>query len=126
MSLSPRRTLLLCLSIFLSTLLSGCAQFDSDRGVEVNWSAQTLASFKKGVTSRADVMAALGPPSQLVSLGDETVLYYLNESTRGTGLILLVYNRYDLQARYDRAVFIFDSEDRLSDYAGWITPDDEG
>lgn len=120
MSLRPIRTLLLCLPLFLS----GCAQFDSDRGVEVNWNPQTLAGFKKGVTTRADVMAALGPPSQLISLGDETVLYYLNEATRGTGLILLVYNRYDMQARYDRAVFIFDAQERLSDYAGWITPDD--
>ena len=67
-------------------------------------------------------MAALGPPSQLVNLGDESVLYYLNEAAQGEGLILLVYNRFDVLTRYDRAVFIFDEGDRLSDFSGYITP----
>ncbi|WP_439107156.1 hypothetical protein [Congregibacter sp.] len=106
-------------------LLTACAQYDSERGVEVSWSQETLNSFQEGVTTRGQVMAALGPPSQLVSLGDETVLYYLNESSEGQGLILLVYNRFDLTARYDRAVFIFDEDDVLADYSGWIVPADE-
>lgn len=114
----------LSLSFALSFVcLAGCAQFDSERGVRVNWDPTTLNSFTRGVSTRAEVMAALGPPSQLVSLGDETVLYYLNESTRGRGLTLLVYSRFEVDANYDRAVFIFDSNDRLSDYSGWIEPD---
>ena len=104
-------------------VLAGCAQFDSERGVSVNWDRATMNSFTRGVSTRADVMATLGPPSQLVSLGDETVLYYLNESTRGRGLTLLVYSRFEVDANYDRAVFIFDSNDRLTDYSGWIEPD---
>ena len=111
------------LSFFLGSLFAGCAQYDSERGVDVNWNARTLASFEAGRSTRADVMNALGPPSQLVSLGDETVLYYLNESSRGQGLILVLYNRFDITARYDRAVFIFDEQDLLSDYSGWIDDD---
>ncbi|EAQ96973.1 hypothetical protein [Congregibacter litoralis] len=113
-------------SLFLSfVLLTACAQYDSERGVEVNWDPATLDSFQVGTTTRAEVMATLGPPSQLVSLGDETVLYYLNEASRGQGLILLVYNRFDITARYDRAVFIFDDQDMLADYSGWVTSDEE-
>ncbi len=67
-------------------------------------------------------MAALGPPSQLVNLGDESVLYYLNEDAQGEGIILLVYNRFEISTRYDRAVFIFDAEDLLTDFAGHVTP----
>ncbi|WOJ94619.1 hypothetical protein R0135_05500 [Congregibacter variabilis] len=106
-------------------LLTACAQYDSERGVEVNWDKATLDSFQEGVTTRSQVMAELGPPSQLVSLGDESVLYYLNESSQGQGLILLLYNRFDMSARYDRAVFIFDEDDLLSDYSGWVVPADE-
>lgn len=98
--------------------LSACAQYDSQRGVEVRWADSALQRFERGVTTRADVMDALGPPSQLVHLGDETVLYYLNEDARGRGLLLVVYNRFDITTRYDRAVFIFDADGRLTDFAG--------
>lgn len=118
--LPGRRSLFSALSFMC---LAGCAQFDSERGVSVNWNPAALNSFTRGVSTRADVMAALGPPSQLVSLGDETVLYYLNESTRGRGLTLLVYSRFEVDANYDRAVFIFDRNERLTDYSGWIEPD---
>ncbi|WP_439102205.1 hypothetical protein [Congregibacter sp.] len=121
MSLSSLRVL-----FFLAlALLTACAQYDSERGVEVNWDPATMDSFEVGTTTRAQVMAKLGPPSQLVSLGDETVLYYLNEASRGQGLILLVYNRFDITARYDRAVFIFDENDMLADYSARVTSTDE-
>ncbi|MDP5053447.1 MAG: hypothetical protein NWP69_06645 [Congregibacter sp.] len=113
------------LCLVSALVLTACAQYGSERGVEVNWDPSTLERFESGVTTRAQVMAALGPPSQLLSLGDETVLYYLNESSKGQGLILGVYNRFDVTARYDRAVFIFDANDLLGDYSGWITADDE-
>lgn len=108
----------------LALFLTACAQYKSERGVEVAWDESTLASFEQGVTTRGDVMEALGPPSQLLSLGDETVLYYLNESSNGKGLILVLYNRFEVDADYDRAVFIFDADDRLADYSGWIAPSD--
>jgi outer membrane protein assembly factor BamE (lipoprotein component of BamABCDE complex) len=104
-------------------LLAACAQYDSERGVDVSWHEANMAQFERGVTTRADVMATLGPPSQLVSLGEETVLYYLNEDAAGRGLILLLYNRFEVATRYDRAVFIFDAEGRLQDFAGHIGND---
>ncbi|MFV0476652.1 MAG: hypothetical protein ACK5ME_02315 [Parahaliea sp.] len=101
-------------------LLSACAQFDSQRGVEVNWDTTTVDSFSIGKTTRQQVMDRLGPPSQLISLDGETVLYYLFEHTTGEGLILVFYNRFSNHTRYDRAVFIFNEQNVLTEYASHI------
>ncbi|MFV0276257.1 MAG: hypothetical protein ACK5HY_03600 [Parahaliea sp.] len=106
--------------VLLLALLGGCAQYENRRGVEVTWDAAAIESFRVGETRRAEVLERLGPPSQLISLGDETVLYYLYEHADGEGLILLAYNRFKMSAHYDRAVFIFDANDRLNEYATHI------
>ena len=58
-------------------------------------------------------MAALGPPSQIVSLDDRVVYYYLHESVEGKGYYFLVYNRSRQSTRYDRAIFFFDADGLL-------------
>jgi outer membrane protein assembly factor BamE (lipoprotein component of BamABCDE complex) len=102
--------------------LAGCAQYDNSRGVEVTWQTATLDDLRRGETTRAQVLDRLGPPSQVIALGDETVLYYLNEQADGRGLLLVVYNRFDVETRYDRAIFFFDENDTLTDYSTWIRP----
>jgi outer membrane protein assembly factor BamE (lipoprotein component of BamABCDE complex) len=112
---SPYRLGLAALLCLLA--LSGCVQFKSKRGVEVSWLSSVVDDFQLGQTTRAEVLKELGPPSQIISLQEETVLYYLYEKQEGEGAILLVYNRIDIDTRYDRAVFFFDGNDRLKDYA---------
>ncbi len=113
-------------SIVMALLLaSGCAQYQNTRGVEVTWQASALDSLQRGETTRADVLALFGPPSQVITSGDETALYYLNERSDGTGLVLVVYNRLDMATRYDRAIFFFDRRDRLTDYSAVIQPNDD-
>lgn len=106
--------------------LGGCAQYDSKRGVLRDIHAGDLTRFNPGQTTRQDVLSRLGPPSQIIALGDETVLYYLFERSSGDGLILLVYNRFSVDTQYDRAIFFFDASDRLTDYATHIGQDDAG
>jgi hypothetical protein len=103
-------------------LLSACAQYENLRGVDVTWQEGTLGGFEKGVTTRAEVLRRLGPPSQVISLDEETVLYYLHERSRGDGMILVLYNRFTVDTRYDRAVFFFDGNDLLTDYAAQTLP----
>lgn len=103
--------------IILATLLGGCAQYENKRGVFDNWQEGSGADFVTGQTTRHDVLRRLGPPSQVIALGDETVLYYLYEYSEGTGLVLIVYNQFKLDTRYDRAIFFFDENDRLTDYS---------
>ena len=98
-------------------LLAGCAQYENKRGVEVTWEPAVTDHFVRGESSRKDVLSKLGPPSQVISLEEETVLYYLFERSEGNGLILIVYNRMKIDTRYDRAIFFFDENDVLTDFA---------
>ena len=109
-------------AVALFMLAAGCAQYENKRGVEVTWQPEVLDRFQAGTTTRREVLAELGPPSQVISLDGETVLYYLYERSDGKGLILVVYNQFKVNTRYDRAVFFFDENDRLTDYATRITP----
>ncbi|MFT4519144.1 MAG: outer membrane protein assembly factor BamE (lipoprotein component of BamABCDE complex) [Halioglobus sp.] len=108
--------LLAALALGLS-LLQGCAQYENKRGVDVRWQDSVTTQLSKGSSTRSDVLALLGPPSQVISLDGETVFYYLFEHTRGNGIILLVYNRTTVETQYDRAVFFFDDNDVLTEYS---------
>jgi outer membrane protein assembly factor BamE (lipoprotein component of BamABCDE complex) len=120
-----RLSVLLCLMLS-GSLLGACAQFDSKRGVEVNWQAAVTDKLIKGESTRANVLALLGPPSQVLALDGETALYYLFEQSKGDGLILIVYNRMRIETRYDRAIFFFDEHDVLTEYSTRIYAADEG
>ena len=114
------RTLFLLAVLTPLTFLTACAQYDNQRGVEVSWQQSVMDSLVSGQSTRKDVLEKLGPPSQIISLQDETVLYYLFEHAQGNGLILVLYNRFDTHTQYDRAVFFFDENDVLTDYASHI------
>lgn len=108
------------------TLLSGCAQYNNQRGVEANWRDAPPSKLVRGQTTRAEILDWLGPPSQVIALDDETVLYYLFERSAGVGLVLVVYNQFNVDTRYDRAIFFFDDEDVLSDYSTRAVVDADG
>lgn len=114
-----RITLSLLAALCLS-LVSACAQYENRRGVDVNWQNSVTTTLVRGQSTRSDVLELLGPPSQVVSMEDETAFYYLFEHSAGEGLILLVYNRFSVATDYDRAIFFFDDNDRLTDYATYI------
>jgi outer membrane protein assembly factor BamE (lipoprotein component of BamABCDE complex) len=113
------------LAAVLIIVIAGCAQYTDKRGVEVTWQPEVVESFRIGETTRSDVLKELGPPSQVITLDDETVLYYLYEKREGQGYILIVYNRFEVETEYDRAVFFFDGNDRLTEYASHINPEDD-
>ena len=107
-------------------LLAGCAQYENRRGVEVTWQDSVTSRLVRGQSSREEVLKLLGPPSQVIALEEETVLYYLFERSEGDGLILILYNRMKIDTRYDRAIFFFDEHDVLTDYATRIQDPDAG
>ena len=121
------KTLSLALAAALcATLLAGCAQYENRRGVEVTWEAKVTSQLQPGQSSRREVLALLGPPSQVISLEEETVLYYLFEKSQGNGLILILYNRMQIDTHFDRAIFFFDDQDILTDYSTHIYEPDQG
>lgn len=114
--------------MFVSLLMcffAGCAQYDSKRGVDVLWQAEAVKTLEVGKTTRSQVLKLFGPPSQVISLDDESVLYYLFEYSKGEGLVLIVYNRIQVDTHYDRAIFFFDDNDVLTDLATHIQARDE-
>jgi outer membrane protein assembly factor BamE (lipoprotein component of BamABCDE complex) len=111
------------LALVLVGVFAGCAQYSDKRGVEVTWQPAVMKQMHKGETTRREVLTRLGPPSQVISLGDETVLYYLFEKSAGEGLILIVYNRFNVLTQYDRAVFFFDENNILTEFSSQISAD---
>ena len=97
--------------------LGACINSRSDSGVVNTWRANDLPAFEVGRTTQADVAKTLGPPSQLIDLGGQVVFYYLTERAKNTGLILVLYNTAHETVIYDRAIFFFDKQGLLQDYA---------
>ena len=106
-------------TVFLSTLLilSGCARWDETTGVENNWRSDAAPQWEPGKTSADEVIAALGPPSQLINLQNQSVYYYMRERVTGNGYFLLFYNTSTKVTRFDRAVFFFDESGVLTRFA---------
>lgn len=103
---------------FLAMLtLTGCARFGGDNGVENRWRAADAPTWTVGETTENEVAIAFGPPSQLISLNDQTVYYYLREHRSGNGLVLLIYNWGYQKLTYDRAIFFFDENGKLTKYS---------
>jgi hypothetical protein len=107
----------LLMLLLVCVFVSGCSQFSTERGVENIWRSAEMPVFVKGTTTQADVLKALGPPSQIISLNNGSAFYYLQEQGEGAALILLLYNEVQYQISYDRAVFFFDNEGILSEHA---------
>ena len=104
---------ILCVAV----LISGCASYGSVDGVDNLWREVSVDQFEKGVTTQADVLDQLGPPSQLISLEDQTVFYYLTQETSGNGKIFIVWNKVNAKSKYDRAIFFFDADGVLQEFA---------
>jgi len=115
-----KQTLRLIALLLVFSLMGACAQYENKRGVDVNWQNEITGRLVKGKSTRSEVLELLGPPSQVIALDDESVLYYLFEHSTGEGLILILYNRMSIDTRYDRAIFFFDDNDVLTEYATHI------
>ncbi|MBI4615813.1 MAG: hypothetical protein HY720_19495 [Planctomycetes bacterium] len=105
----------------LLALAAGCSIGDRWDGVPNRWQREKQ-SFQPGATTQADVLARLGPPSQVLALGERTVFYYLLEHERSETLNLILYSQTKAHARYDRAIFFFDREGRLAEFATSAIP----
>lgn len=104
--------------VVIATLgvLTGCATFERTRGVDSTWRDPATPAPVVGKTTQSDILSALGPPSQVIGLRDQTVFYYLREHDKGRGGLFLVYNWMKEDVTFDRAIFFFDSNGVLQDY----------
>ena len=105
------------LALIAALLVSSCASYGSVDGVDNLWREAPIDAFERGVTTQSQVLDELGPPSQLINLQNQTVFYYLTENMTGKGRIFIVWNSVSAETRYDRAIFFFDAEGVLQEYA---------
>jgi outer membrane protein assembly factor BamE (lipoprotein component of BamABCDE complex) len=117
MTPAATRIFALLTAILAVGFTAGCTRFQTEKGLEPTWQEVDAGTFRVGVSTQSDVMAALGPPSQIITANDGDVFYYLHEQALGTGIIFIVYNHVQLTTRYDRAIFFFDAAGVLQDYA---------
>lgn len=101
----------------LTVWSTGCAFYKNETGVANRWRDANVPVFEPGQTTRAEVIEALGPPSQLINLNDGLVLYYLNEYGTGDGYVFIIINFFNQKTVFDRAIFFFDQDGVLTDYA---------
>src|SRR5262245_4187803 len=105
-----RRTAALGLALCCLSVTSGCLNKRSEMGVENKWRDAAAPAFEKGKSTQTDVMQALGPPSQVIGLREQTLFYYLREQSRTKAKFFIVYNQMREQILYDRAIFFFDKQ----------------
>lgn len=111
------QTTAFAVGLFLIFLTGGCISKSSTQGVQNLWRADPPPTFERGKSTEHDVLSALGPPSQVINAGNRTVFYYLVEAKRSRGVVLIIYNQTVERIVYDRAIFFFDGQGRLTDFA---------
>ena len=104
-------------SLLVLLLLVGCASWESDKGVETIWRQPAHQDWKSGKSTDADVIDALGPPSQIIALDDKTVFYYMHEKSKGRAYIFILWNKSEQAVYYDRAIFFFNKQGVLLKHA---------
>ena len=97
--------------------LGSCANWSQETGVDNRWRGAEVPVWVTGETKAEDVMTELGPPSQIIALKDQVVYYYLKEQMSGSAYVLILYNNAKMKAEYDRAIFFFDDDGKLTRYA---------
>ena len=103
--------------LFLLAAMASCTSDVGYSGVDNVWRSETVPTWEMGKTTEMDVIDALGPPSQLIALEKETVYYYLRERRKGYGVFLLAYNWKNQNLVYDRAIFFFDKNGKLTKHS---------
>jgi hypothetical protein len=94
-------------------LSAGCVSSNELAGVDNVWRDPSVA-FTDGTSTTDDVLKTLGPPSQVIALGDRTVFYYVREKSAQKAYVTFVYNVINQTVTYDRAVFFFDGKGMLT------------
>ena len=97
--------------------LSSCFRYQSLDGVKNTWREISVDQFQRGVTTQAEILEMLGPPSQMIALGDQTVFYYLMQKKAGSGKVFILWNDAREETRYDRAVFFFSEAGVLEEFS---------
>ncbi|QDU67775.1 hypothetical protein [Engelhardtia mirabilis] len=109
---SVRRSLRAACLLGLVSLLGSC--FVSRSYINDGISPEAVASLEPGVSTAAEVVAALGAPGHVVELGNRSAYQYEHHKLKRAGLWLLIVGLFNEDTRSDRVWVFFDENDVLS------------
>lgn len=101
-----RRTGLLLATMILT--LNACAFSRGTLGDEIK--TDTVHSIKKGITTRADVLAQLGAPDRLLQLNGRDLFQYYRYDAKVGSLLLILINFSRVSVKSDDLFVIINRE----------------
>ena len=110
------KTAAAALILWLVAGLSGCSIADRRAGIPNRWHDEARR-FQRGKTTEQEVLDALGPPSHVLEINDRTAYYYLLEDDHTWAVTAVVFNYSNIKAKFDRAIFFFDADRKLAEFA---------
>lgn len=75
------------------------------------WDAERVAKIEVGKTTKAQVLALLGPPKEIVRLLESEAYMYVHSIEKSTGTILVVLNLTRSDKQYDAVTVIINRQD---------------
>ena len=103
--------------LFMIGATISCASWKNQQGVANKWRDESGPRIEIGKTNQTEIAKLLGPPSQIIGLDDQIIFYYLLEKKVGKGAFFILFNWSNEKVTYDRAIFFFDKNGLLNDYA---------
>ena len=94
-------------------LTQGCAFSRGTLGDEIK--SDAIASIKKGVSTKAEVLALLGAPDRLLQVNGRDVFQYYRYDAKAGSLLLIVVNFSRLSVKSDELFVIVNREGIVED-----------
>lgn len=91
-------------------LMQGCAFSRGTLGDDIQ--AETVGSIKKGVTTKAEVLALLGAPDRVLPLNGRDVYQYYRYDAKAGSLLLILVNFSRVSVKGDD-VFVIINQDGI-------------
>ncbi|BBM85246.1 hypothetical protein [Candidatus Uabimicrobium amorphum] len=98
---------ILCFMMMI-IFISGCTFGERRVGSSDKWQS-AISQVKVKQTTEAELIQIFGPPAltDVKTIKDHVVYYYWMEKLKNRSLYLFVYNYWDIDIQYDRAMFVF-------------------
>lgn len=89
-------------------LLSGC--YLSKTKDDLPWTPEDVSKIQVGKTTKAEMLALLGPPREIVKLLDSEAFRYYHSIEKETGVFALVLNTRRTDQQFDAITVIVNRE----------------
>jgi len=93
------RWTLACLTLLCVSLTGGCSFNRGTIGDDLK--QETVSAIKKGVSTRTEVVSALGAPDRVVEANGHEILQYYRYDIKAKGLFLIILNFSRLNIKSD-------------------------